>query len=917
MEKKFITIRGVKVHNLKNIDVKIPRNKLVVITGLSGSGKSSLAFDTIYAEGRRRYIESLSAYARQFLGMMEKPDLDYIDGLSPAIAIQQRTPSRNPRSTVGTITEIHDYLRLLFTHIGVPHCPVCGREVHSQSHDEIVDSVMKIQEGKRIMILAPVVKGRKGEFKSLFNKIRSKGFVRIRVDGKITTVEDKIEIDPKKHHNIDIVVDRIVMNPNIRRRLSDSINIALNEGEGTMLVYIPSEEREEFYSEHFACPYCGVNIGEITPKSFSFNNPYGACPKCKGIGTEMKLDTSLVVNDSLSIPEGAIIPFANSSNMLFIMRKLAKKYKANINAPFKTLPEEFRNAILYGDNSYEGVANYMIKKYNTVDSDWLRYEIERYMVISPCSLCNGKRLKAESLAVTINGYNIADISDMSIEKALDFFRNKIELSDEKKAVAKQILKEIVKRLSFLKDVGLDYLTLSRRTDSLSGGEEQRVRLATQIGSGLTGVLYILDEPSIGLHQRDNRMLLNTLFHLRDLGNTVIVVEHDEETIRKADHIIDLGPGAGNYGGEIVGEGSVDDLIKSKESITGEYLSGKRTIPMPDKRRKGNGEYLKIIGAKENNLKNIDVSFPLGTFICITGVSGSGKSSLIFDILYNALKRYFYRSRAQVGKYDKIEGVEHIDKVISIDQTPIGRTSRSNPITYTGGFTPIREIFASTREAKIRGYTISRFSFNVKGGRCEACQGEGLIKKEMHFLPDIYVTCDVCKGKRYNKDTLEVKYKGKNIYDVLEMTVKEAYDFFEDIPKIEKKLRLLLDVGLGYIKLGQPAPTLSGGEAQRIKLARELSKTATGNTLYLLDEPTTGLHFEDIKMLLSVLNKLVERGNTIIVIEHNLDVIKSADYIIDLGPDGGDKGGYVVAEGPPESIVKSKKSYTGSYLKGIL
>ncbi len=917
MGKKFITLRGIKVHNLKNIDVTIPRNKLVVITGLSGSGKSSLAFDTIYAEGQRRYIESLSAYARQFLGMMEKPDLDYVDGLSPAIAIQQRTPSRNPRSTVGTITEIHDYLRLLFTHIGIPHCPVCGREVQSQSHDEIVDSIMKFPEGRRIMILAPVVKGRKGEFKSLIAKIRSKGFVRIRVDGNIVTVEDKIDMDPKKHHNIEIVVDRIVMKDGIKRRLSDSIDIALNEGEGTMLVYIPSEERDIFYSEQFACPYCGVNIGEITPKSFSFNSPYGACPKCKGLGTEMKLDTKLVINEELSIPEGAIIPFANSSNMLIVMRKLAKKYKANINAPFKKLPEPFKKAVLYGDNSYEGVANYMIKKYNTIDSDWLRYEIEKYMVISPCSLCHGKRLSAESLAVTINGHNIADISDMSIDRALEFFQNEIDLSPEEISVSKQILQEIKKRLEFLKNVGLSYLTLSRRTDSLSGGEEQRVRLATQIGSGLTGVLYILDEPSIGLHQRDNRMLLNTLFHLRDLGNTVIVVEHDEETIRRADHIIDLGPGAGNYGGEIVGEGKVEDIIKSKLSVTGKYLSGERKIPKPKRRKKGNGEKLTIFGAKENNLKNIDVSFPLGTFTCITGVSGSGKSSLIFDILYNALRRHFYRSKVREGRYDRIEGIDKIDKVISIDQSPIGRTSRSNPITYTGGFTPIRELFASTREAKIRGYTISRFSFNVKGGRCEACQGEGLIKKEMHFLPDVYVTCDVCKGKRYNKDTLEVRYKDKSIYDVLEMTVKEAYEFFEDIPKIKKTLSLLMDVGLGYVKLGQPAPTLSGGEAQRIKLARELSKVATGNTLYLLDEPTTGLHFEDIKMLLNVLNRLVERGNTIIVIEHNLDVIKSADHIIDLGPAGGDKGGYIVAEGTPEKIAKVKDSCTGHYLKEVL
>ncbi len=917
MGKKFITLRGIKVHNLKNIDVTIPRNKLVVITGLSGSGKSSLAFDTIYAEGQRRYIESLSAYARQFLGMMEKPDLDYVDGLSPAIAIQQRTPSRNPRSTVGTITEIHDYLRLLFTHIGIPHCPVCGREVQSQSHDEIVDSIMKFPEGRRIMILAPVVKGRKGEFKSLIAKIRSKGFVRIRVDGNIVTVEDKIDMDPKKHHNIEIVVDRIVMKDGIKRRLSDSIDIALNEGEGTMLVYIPSEERDIFYSEQFACPYCGVNIGEITPKSFSFNSPYGACPKCKGLGTEMKLDTKLVINEELSIPEGAIIPFANSSNMLIVMRKLAKKYKANINAPFKKLPEPFKKAVLYGDNSYEGVANYMIKKYNTIDSDWLRYEIEKYMVISPCSLCHGKRLSAESLAVTINGHNIADISDMSIDRALEFFQNEIDLSPEEISVSKQILQEIKKRLEFLKNVGLSYLTLSRRTDSLSGGEEQRVRLATQIGSGLTGVLYILDEPSIGLHQRDDRMLLNTLFHLRDLGNTVIVVEHDEETIRRADHIIDLGPGAGNYGGKIVGEGKVEDIIKSKLSVTGKYLSGERKIPKPKRRKKGNGEKLTIFGAKENNLKNIDVSFPLGTFTCITGVSGSGKSSLIFDILYNALRRHFYRSKVREGRYDRIEGIDKIDKVISIDQSPIGRTSRSNPITYTGGFTPIRELFASTREAKIRGYTISRFSFNVKGGRCEACQGEGLIKKEMHFLPDVYVTCDVCKGKRYNKDTLEVRYKDKSIYDVLEMTVKEAYEFFEDIPKIKKTLSLLMDVGLGYVKLGQPAPTLSGGEAQRIKLARELSKVATGNTLYLLDEPTTGLHFEDIKMLLNVLNRLVERGNTIIVIEHNLDVIKSADHIIDLGPAGGDKGGYIVAEGTPEKIAKVKDSCTGHYLKEVL
>ncbi|MCK4545608.1 excinuclease ABC subunit UvrA [candidate division WOR-3 bacterium] len=917
MEKKFIALRGIRVHNLKNIDVTIPRGKLVVITGVSGSGKSSLAFDTIYAEGQRRYIESLSAYARQFLGMMEKPDVDYIEGLSPAIAIQQRTISRNPRSTVGTITEIHDYLRLLFTHIGIPHCPKCGRNITAQSHDEILESIMTIPEGTRIMILAPVVKDKKGEFKAFLKKLQSKGYVRTRVDDIIYSLDNRIEIDPKKHHNIEIIIDRLIMKDSIKRRLSDSLNIALNESGGTVIIYTPQDKRDEFFSEHFACPYCNINLGEITPKTFSFNSPYGACPTCNGLGTEMVLDIDLVVDMDRSIPEGAIIPFANSNKNMLTLRRLAKRYEVNINTQFKKLPDDFKNAVLYGDNIYVGVADYLVRKYNTIDSDWLRYEIEKYMVIKPCSACNGKRLKCESLAITVNKLSVADISEIPINESLAFFKNKIKLTDKEKAISKQILNEIIKRLSFLNNVGLSYLTLSRRTDSLSGGEEQRVRLATQIGSGLTGVLYILDEPSIGLHQRDNKMLLNTLLHLRDLGNTVIVVEHDKETIRTADHILDLGPGAGHFGGEVVGQGTVEDLINSKKSLTGEYLSGKRKIKKPKKRRNGINKQLTIIGANENNLKNIDVSFPLGTLICITGVSGSGKSSLIFDILFNALKRYFYFSRTVVGKHNEIRGAKYIDKVISIDQNPIGRTSRSNPITYTGGFTPIRELFASTKEAKIRGYSLSRFSFNVKGGRCEACTGEGLIKKEMHFLPDIYVICDVCKGKRYNKDTLEVKYKEKNIYNVLDMTVKEAQKFFEDIPRINKKLQLLVDVGLGYIKLGQPAPTLSGGEAQRIKLAKELSKVATGNTLYLLDEPTTGLHFEDINMLLSVLDRLVDKGNTVVVIEHNLDVIKSADYVIDLGPYGGKEGGYIVAKGTPEEIVKTKKSFTGQYLKSVL
>ena len=939
MIQKKIIIKGAREHNLKNINLEIPRNKLVVITGLSGSGKSSLAFDTIYAEGQRRYIESLSSYARQFMERMKKPDVDYIEGLSPAISIDQRKASKNPRSTVGTVTEIYDYLRLLFARIGIPHCPQCGRQVSKQTVEQMVDQIINLSPGTKIQVLAPVIRFKKGEHKQILEEIQKKGFVRVRVDGNTFEVEEDIKVDRYKNHNIEIVVDRLIVNPEIKTRLAGSIETALSLSEGIVVISI-EDGKEKMFSEHFSCPSCGINLPEIAPRIFSFNNPYGACPDCGGLGFKMEFDSELIVPDKKkSILQGALVPWGEVKGkyLYHILKGLADFYGFSLDTSFDKLKPELQEIILYGsggikipfkyqndeqstywthENSFEGVVNNLKRRYRETKSEYIRTEIQKFMNIGPCPSCEGKRLRPESLSVTIDGFSIADITEKSIKWDYNFFE-KIKLDERRRVIAGQILKEIKNRLSFLINVGLNYLTLSRSSSTLAGGENQRIRLATQIGSSLTGVLYILDEPSIGLHQKDNSKLLKTLIKLRDLGNTVIVIEHDETTMRIADYIVDLGPGAGVHGGYLVANGSCKDIIENKKSITGKYLSHFTKINIPAIRRKGNGKYLKIYGARQFNLKNIDVSIPLGTLTCITGVSGSGKSTLIEEILYKALIKEIYQSRVRPGDYDKIEGMENIDKVIIIDQSPIGRTSRSNPATYTGAFSPIREIFSRIKEAKIRGYKAGRFSFNVKGGRCEACQGGGIVKIEMYFLPDVYIPCEICKGQRFNRETLDIKYKNKNIAQVLDMTVEEALGFFEAVPIIKRKLQTLYDVGLGYIKLGQSATTISGGEAQRVKLAKELSIKSTGRTAYLLDEPTTGLHFDDVKKLLNVLDRLVVAGNTVMVIEHNLDVIKSADHVIDLGPGGGEEGGRVVAVGTPEEIAHNKNSFTGEFLKKVL
>ncbi|MBR0541905.1 MAG: excinuclease ABC subunit UvrA [Clostridia bacterium] len=940
MQNKKLIVKGAKEHNLKNIDVEMPRDSLIVFTGLSGSGKSSLAFDTIYAEGQRRYVESLSSYARQFLGQMEKPNIDYIEGLSPAISIDQKTTSKNPRSTVGTVTEIYDYLRLLYARIGTPHCPVCGREISMQTVDSIVDSVLKLENGTKIQVMSPVVRGRKGEHVKEFENARKSGYVRVRVDGNIYDLSEEIKLEKNIKHNIEIIVDRLVISEDIRSRLADSVDTACNLSGGTVIVDV-IDGKEMLFSQNFACPEHGTTIEEMSPRMFSFNNPYGACPKCTGLGIFMRISPDLVIpNKKLSINQGAINASGWSkaeggtiAQMYY--QALADEYGFTLDTPICDLTKKQLDAILYGTNGkkikmtrvssygtgnymtdFEGVINNLQRRYDETTSEWSRYEITQVMDECNCPECNGQRLKKAALAVTVGGLNIIEFTDMSVSKAIKFIDG-LKLTARQNMIAEQILKEIRQRLNFLSSVGLDYLTLSRSSGTLSGGESQRIRLATQIGSSLMGVLYILDEPSIGLHQRDNDKLIDTLKNLRDLGNTLIVVEHDEDTIRSADYVVDIGPGAGIHGGEVVYSGSVDGLVKCKNSITGQYLSGKRKIEIPEKRRTSNGKSLVVKKAQENNLKKIDVEFPLGQFICVTGVSGSGKSSLVNEILYKKLANELNNAKRPVGKHEDILGIENLDKVIDIDQSPIGRTPRSNPATYTGVFNDIRELYASTQESKIRGYSASRFSFNVKGGRCEACQGDGINKIEMHFLPDIYVPCEVCKGKRYNRETLEVKYKGKSIYDVLEMTVEEGLEFFENQKKIYRKLKTLYDVGLGYVKIGQPATTLSGGEAQRVKLSTELSKPATGKTIYILDEPTTGLHTADVHKLIDVLQRLVDNGNTVVVIEHNLDVIKVADYIIDLGPEGGDKGGKIVACGTPEEIAKCTKSYTGQYLKKIL
>ena len=939
MEKDII-IKGAREHNLKNIDVKIPREKLVVLTGLSGSGKSSLAFDTIYAEGQRRYVESLSSYARMFLGQMEKPDVDYIDGLSPAISIDQKTTSKNPRSTVGTVTEIYDYLRLLYARIGIPHCPKCGKEVQRQSIDQIVDKVMSLGEGTKIQILAPVIRGKKGEHKKVFENARKSGYVRVKADGEQYDLSEPIELKKTQKHNIEIIIDRLIIRENIVQRLTDSLETAIALTGDVVLVEVIGGEIMSF-SQNFACDDCGISLQELTPRLFSFNNPYGACDNCDGLGALSKIDPDLVIADeNLSIINGAISATgwanANKKDSMAYMyfTALADYYGFDVNTPYKDLPKDIQNIILYGtgdtnipmnyERSYgsgkysapfEGVITNLERRYNANTYDYVKNDIERYVNDVTCPKCHGARLNDEVLAVTINGVNIYEFTTMSIQKEMDFV-NSLELTDREKMIGEQILKEIKARLKFLLDVGLDYLSLSRSAGTLSGGEAQRIRLATQIGSGLMGVLYILDEPSIGLHQRDNDRLIETLKHLRDLGNTVIVVEHDTDTMYAADYIVDIGPGAGVNGGELVGEGTVEDLIKSPRSITGKYLSGELKIEVPKERRKPPG-WIEVRGAKENNLKNINVKIPTGVMTCVTGVSGSGKSSLVNEILYKKLAHVLNRARTHAGAHKEIKGIEQLDKIIDINQSPIGRTPRSNPATYTNVFGDIREVFASTNEAKVRGYKSGRFSFNVKGGRCEACSGDGIKKIEMHFLADIFVPCEVCKGKRYNRETLEVKYKGKNIYEVLEMTVDEGVEFFGNIPKIKRKLETLQEVGLGYIKLGQSSTTLSGGEAQRVKLATELSKRSTGKTIYILDEPTTGLHTADVHKLTEVLDKLVEGGNTVVVIEHNLDVIKTADYIIDMGPEGGDNGGTVIASGTPEHVAKVEKSYTGKYLKKML
>jgi excinuclease ABC subunit A len=934
--KDCLSIRGAREHNLKNIHLDIPRNQLVVITGLSGSGKSSLAFDTIYAEGQRRYVESLSAYARQFLGLMEKPDVDTIDGLSPAISIEQRTASKNPRSTVGTVTEIYDYLRLLYARIGIPYCYNCGRRIEKQTIEQMVDSILQLKKGTRIQVLAPVIRGRKGEYREVFEQIRRDGYIRVRVDGSVREVDKPIKLDKNKKHNIEVVVDRLVVETKIATRLADSLETALKLSSGIVLIDVKNNT-ERLYSAHFACVHCGISYEEPSPRVFSFNSPYGACPTCNGLGSIMKVDPILIVPDpNKSLNEGAIKPWGESRDGWYFtqLKTVADEYDFSLDIPFEDLTEQQQNIVLYGSGSkelrfqyqsanrkaegffihqFEGIVKNLERRYRQTHSQSIRNWIESFMSVLPCPECQGARLKKESLSIKVAKKSIHEVTGYSIKRAKMFFEN-LKLTAREKTIARQILKEIQKRFQFLVNVGLDYLTLDRAAGTLSGGEAQRIRLATQIGSQLVGVLYILDEPSIGLHQRDNQRLIDTLTALRDLGNSVIVVEHDRDMILSADFVVDLGPGAGEHGGEVVVTGPPQQIVASKSSITGGYLSGKQSIPIPEKRRKPDNRYLTLSGACGNNLKSIQVQIPLGISVCVTGVSGSGKSTLINETLYPILLRHFYRSKASPLGYQKIEGIEHIDKVIDIDQSPIGRTPRSNPATYTGLFTHIRNLFAQLPEAKIRGYRPGRFSFNVKGGRCEACEGDGIIKIEMHFLPDVYIPCEICKGKRYNRETLEVKYRDKSISDVLDMTVEEALKFFERIPTIRRKLETLHDVGLGYIHLGQPATTLSGGEAQRVKLSTELSKMATGKTLYILDEPTTGLHFEDIKMLLNVLNRLVEKGNSVVIIEHNPDVIKTADWIIDLGPEGGDDGGYVVAAGSPEEVAKCEKSYTGKFFK---
>ena len=934
-----IVVHGAREHNLKNIDVTIPRDKLVVLTGLSGSGKSSLAFDTIYAEGQRRYVESLSSYARMFLGQMEKPDVDMIDGLSPAISIDQKTTSKNPRSTVGTVTEIYDYLRLLYARIGIPHCPICGREIKQQTIDQIVDQVLSLPEKTRIQVLAPVVRGRKGEHVKEFEAARRSGFVRARVDGLVYDLNEKIQLEKNRKHTIEIIVDRLVIKADIHSRLADSIETASGLTGGVVIINVIDGEDITF-SQNYACPEHGVSVEELTPRMFSFNNPFGACKKCTGLGVFMKIDPELIIPDKrLSINKGGLKAsgwaMEGSTIAAMYMKGLAEHYHFSLDTPLGELPAEIIDILLYGTKGekirlrreseygsgsytapFEGVINNLERRFRETSSSWIKEEIEAYMSAVPCDECHGQRLSPESLAVTVGDINISAFCDKSVTEALEFV-DALELNDREKMIAAPILKEIKSRLGFLQSVGLEYLTLSRASGTLSGGESQRIRLATQIGSSLMGVLYILDEPSIGLHQRDNHKLLNTLKNLRDLGNTVIVVEHDEDTMREADFLVDIGPGAGVHGGEVVFAGPPREIESCEASLTGQYLSGRRKVEVPEKRRKGNGKFLEIRGAQQNNLKNVKVKIPLGEFVCVTGVSGSGKSSLINEILYKKLAAELNRAHAHPGKHKEIRGLEHLDKVIQIDQSPIGRTPRSNPATYTGLFNDIRELFASTQDAKMRGFTASRFSFNVKGGRCEACQGDGIIRIEMHFLPDVYVPCDVCKGHRYNRETLEVKYKGKSIYDVLEMTVEEALDFFRDIPKLARKLQTVYDVGLGYVKVGQPATTLSGGEAQRVKLATELSKRSTGRTIYILDEPTTGLHIADVHRLIDVLQRLVDGGNTVVVIEHNLDLIKTADHIIDLGPEGGNRGGTIVAQGTPEQVARVEGSYTGQYLRPLL
>ena len=938
--RQYIKIRGANEHNLKNVDVDIPRDKLVVLTGLSGSGKSSLAFDTIYAEGQRRYMESLSSYARQFLGQMEKPDVESIEGLSPAISIDQKSTNRNPRSTVGTVTEIYDYFRLLYARAGIPHCPKCGREIKKQTVDQMVEQVMAFPERTKIQLLAPVVRGRKGTHVKLLERGRKSGYVRVRIDGNMYELSEEIKLDKNIKHNIEIVVDRLVVKEGIEQRLTDSIENVLNLAEGLMTVDVIGGEPVQF-SESFSCPDCGISIEEIEPRSFSFNNPFGACPECFGLGYKMEFDEDLMIPDKrLSISEGAITVMGwqsctdKKSFTYAILDALSKEYGFSLDTPFEDYPKEVHDVLIHGTNgkevkvyykgqrgegvydvAFEGLIRNVERRYRETSSETMKAEYEEFMNITPCSACKGQRLKPGALAVTVGDKNISELTGMSIEK-LQTFLKELKLSNQQLLIGGQILKEINSRIQFLMDVGLNYLTLGRSTGTLSGGEAQRIRLATQIGSGLVGVAYILDEPSIGLHQRDNDKLLGTLKHLRDLGNSVIVVEHDEDTMREADFIVDIGPGAGEHGGEVVATGNAEEIMQNENSVTGAYLSGRIRIPVPEVRRKPTG-WLKVLGAQENNLKNIDVKFPLGVMTCVTGVSGSGKSSLVNQILYKRLARDLNRARTIPGRHKGIEGLEQLDKVINIDQSPIGRTPRSNPATYTGVFDLIRDLFAATPDAKARGYKKGRFSFNVKGGRCEACSGDGIIKIEMHFLPDVYVPCEVCKGRRYNRETLEVKYKGKNIYDVLDMTVEEAMHFFENVPSIRRKMETLYDVGLSYIRLGQPSTTLSGGEAQRIKLATELSKRSTGKTIYILDDPTTGLHFADVHKLTEILHRLTEDGNTVIVIEHNLDVIKTADYIIDIGPEGSDKGGTVIAEGTPEEVAKSPVSYTGKYIKPML